>query len=397
MPLPLVALFVAAFAFGTTEFVIAGILPQVADGLGVSIPAAGYLVSGYALGIAVGGPLLTLATARVARKTLLLGLMAAFIAGQLACALAPDFTSMLLFRVAIAAAHGAYFGITMVVAVGMVRAERRGMAVALILAGLTVSGIVGVPVGAAIGNVWGWRWTFWAMFGLGIVAAAAIFALVPSTTGASRAAAGLRSEVRVLGRQQVWTSLILMLMLMIGQFVPYTYIAPLLQEVTGLDAGLVPWVLLLNGLGATLGVFIGGKLSAGGLMPALISMLALQGIVLALIYAVSAYPLPMIAALTVWGGLNFAIGTPIQTRILTWTADAPNLASSLIPSGFNIGIALAASIGAMVLGAGFSYRSLPLLGVAAMVVATIVALASYLWELRGGAARPLAVSAGAKQ
>ena len=188
---------------------------------------------------------------------------------------------MLLLRVAIAVAHGAYFGVAMVVAVGLVRQDQRGMAVALILAGLTVSGIVGVPIGTAIGNVWGWRATFWAMFVLGIVATLAMAALLPRGTGASAVAAGFRNEVRVLGRQQVWTCLIIMLMLMLCQFVPYTYIAPLLQEVTGLDAGLVPWVLLLNGLGATAGVFIGGKLAGRHLMPSLIAMLALQAVVLA--------------------------------------------------------------------------------------------------------------------
>ena len=179
---------------------------------------------------------------------------------------------------------------------------------------------------------------------------------------------------------------------------PYTYIAPLLQQVTGLDASLVPWVLLLNGIGATIGVFVGGKLSAGRLlMPSLISMLALQAAVLLIVYLVSPYPIPMIAALTAWGALNFAIGTPIQTRILSWTADAPNLASSLIPSGFNIGIAIAASFGSMLLASGYSYRALPLVGVAAMTVATAVALGSYLRELRSGAAMPLAASAQAPQ
>ena len=159
---------------------------------------------------------------------------------------------------------------------------------------------------------------------------------------------------------------------------------------TGLDAGLVPWVLLLNGLGATIGVFIGGKLAARHLMPSLIIMLALQAVVLAVIYAVSPYPLPMVVALTVWGGLNFAVGTPIQTRILAWTADAPNLASSLIPSGFNIGIAIAASVGAMMLSAGLPYRSLPLVGVGSMIVAVAVAVMSYAWEKRSGATPPAA-------
>jgi DHA1 family inner membrane transport protein len=392
MSLPLIALFIAAFAFGTTEFVIAGVLPQVADGLGVTIPTAGYLVSGYAIGIAVGGPLLTLATTLFSRKVLLIGLAVAFTVGQAACALAPDFASMLLTRVIVAVAHGAYFGVAMVVAVGLVRKEQRGMAVALILAGLTVSNILGVPAGTAIGNVWGWRSTFWAMFVLGLIATTAMIALLPRKAGASTVAAGLGSEVRVLGRQQVWTSLILMLMLMIGQFVPFTYIAPMLQEVTGLDAGLVPWVLLLNGVGSTLGVLAGGKLSDRRLMPSLITMLALQAVVLAVIYAVSPYPLPMVAAITVWGGLNFAIGTPIQTRILGWTADAPNLASSLIPSGFNIGIALAAFAGATMLNGGYGYRSLPLLGIAAMIIATAVALSSYISERRSGAIPPAPVA-----
>lgn len=393
MPLPLAALFIAAFAFGTTEFVIAGVLPQVAAGLGVSVPGAGYLVSGYAIGIAVGGPFLTILTARVPRKTLLVWLLVAFTLGQAACALAPDFFTMLALRVAIAFAHGVYFAVAMVVAVGLVRPEQRGMAVALILAGLTVSGIVGVPVGTAIGNAFGWRATFWAMFGLGVVAAVAMAVLLPNGTGAGAAPAGLRKEVRVLGRQQVWTCLIIMLMLMLCQFVPYTYIAPLLVEVTGLDASLVPWVLLLNGLGATVGVFIGGRLASRRLMPSLIAMLALQAVVLVVVYAVSPYPVPMVAALTLWGGINFAIGTPIQTRILSWTADAPNLASSLIPAGFNVGIAIAASVGAMMLSAGLPYRSLPLVGVGSMVVAVLVAVASYAWEKRSGAIPPLAAGA----
>ena len=159
----------------------------------------------------------------------------------------------------------------------------------------------------------------------------------------------------------------------------------------------MPWVLLLNGIGATIGVFIGGKLSAGRLlMPSLITMLALQAVVLLIVYLVSPYPVPMIAALTAWGALNFAIGTPIQTRILSWTADAPNLASSLIPSGFNVGIAIAASLGSVILASGFSYRTLPLVGVLAMSFAAAVALASYIWERRSGASQPLAAAAASQ-
>ncbi|RJT39216.1 MFS transporter [Mesorhizobium waimense] len=391
--LPLFALFIAAFAFGTTEFVIAGVLPQVADGLGVSIPTSGYLISGYACGIAIGGPLLTLATKGFSRKALLLGLSIAFTIGQAACALAPDFASMLLLRIAVAVAHGAYFGVAMVVAVGLVAEDKRGMAVAVILSGLTVSNVIGVPAGTAIGTLWGWRTTFWVMCALGVVATLAMLALLPRTAGASNQQADFAREVRVLARQQVWTSLILMLMLMIGQFTLFTYITPTLLEVTGLDKSLVPWVLLLNGVGATIGVFVGGKLSDWKLMPSLITLLCLQAVTLAVIYVVSPYPLPMIVAIVIWGGLNFSIGTPIQTRILAWTADASNLASSLIPSGFNVGIALAASLGAAMLNAGYGYRALPVVGAMAMLVAVAVALASYVWEGRSRATPPLPAAA----
>ena len=394
MPLPLIALFIAAFAFGTTEFVIAGVLPNVAEGLGVSIPTAGYLVTGYALGIAIGGPLLTIVTGRVPRRTLLIWLAVIFTAGQVACALAPGFAEMLFLRVAVAVAHGVYFGAAMVVAVGLVSEERRGMAVAVVLAGLTVSNILGVPAGTAIGNLFGWRATFWAMFGLGLLATLAMLALLPRTPAASAPPAGLAREIRVLGRQQVWTSLIVMLMLMIGQFVPYTYIVPFLREITGLGPELIPWVLLLNGVGATTGVFIGGRLAGWKLMPSMIGLLAIQAFVMAGMYFASPYPVPMIAILTIWGAVNFAIGTPIQTRILGWTADAPNLASSLIPSGFNFGIALAATIGSLLLTAGFGYRSLPVLGIFAMIIAVVVAAGSYQWERRSGARPPAAVPAG---
>lgn len=388
---PLIALFIAAFAFGTTEFVIAGVLPEVAEGLQIGVPTAGYLVSGYALGIAIGGPLLTIAAARVPRRTLIIALTIAFVVGQAACALAPDFLSMLAFRFATAIAHGCFFGVAMVVAVGLVPPAARGRAVAVVLAGLTISNIVGVPAGTAIGNFWGWRSTFWAMFALGIVAAAAAATLLPRKAVPSSEPVGLATETRVLARQQVWTSLIIMLMLMMAQFVPFTYITPMLRNVTRISEDAVPWMLLLIGLGSTLGVFAGGKLADGNLMRWLVVLLLVQAVSLLTVWLASPHALPMAAALFVWGALSFSIGTAVQTRILAWTADAPNLASSLIPSGFNIGIALAASIGAMLLDAGYGYRSLPLVGVAAMVVGAGVALLSSAAERRAGRTPPTAI------
>lgn len=392
MPLPLVALFIAAFAFGTTEFVIAGLLPQVAEGLSVSIPQAGYLVTGYALGIAIGGPLATIATAGVPRRTLLIAVAVLFTLGQLACALAPGFASMLAVRVTLAIAHGVFFGVAMVVAVQLVSEEKRGMAVAFVLAGLTVSNIVGVPIGAAIGGQFGWRATFWAMFALGIVATLAMIALLPAARQATAAPARLRDEVRVLGRQQVWTSLLLMQMLMIAQFVPFTYLVPTLTEVTGLSPDIVPLVLLANGIGATAGVFLGGRMAGAAMMPRLIALVAVNSALLALMYVVAPLPVPMIAVVMLWGCICFSIGTPVQTRILTWTADAPNLASSLIPAGFNIGIALAATIGSLLLAGGFGYRSLPVLGVGSMLAAALIAFLSWRAETVSGITPPAAAA-----
>jgi DHA1 family inner membrane transport protein len=179
-----------------------------------------------------------------------------------------------------------------------------------------------------------------------------------------------------------------MLMLMMAQFIPFTYIAPMLREVTHLGEDEVPCLLLLIGLGSTLGVFLGGRLADGDLMRALVVLLLVQAVALLAVWLASPYALPMALALTVWGALNFSIGTVVQTRILAWTADAPNLASSLIPSGFNIGIALAASIGAMLLNGGYGYRSLPLIGVAAMIVGAGVALLSSAAERRAGRTPP---------
>lgn len=395
MSLPLIALFLAAFAFGTAEFVIAGILPEVADGLGVSVPIAGYLISGYAIGIAIGGPLLALATKKLQRKTLILLLGTTFAIGQALCALAPSFELLMAARILVAVVHGAYFGIAAIVAVGLVSEDRRGFAVALILSGLTVSNILGVPGGTAIGNMLGWRATFWAVGGVGLLATLAVALFLPAGTGGATTQGSFKREFKALGRQQIVTSLAIVVLTMIGQYSLFTYIAPLLREVTMIDATMVPWLLLLYGVGATIGVFIGGRLADWNLMPSLITILALQVVAFTLVYFVSPYPLVMSVAMVFWGGVNFATGSPVQSRVLAWANDAPNLASALIPSGFNIGIAMGAVLGAMLLDNGFGYRNLPLIGSAALLLATIIAVGSYLWERRTGALPPTALPAAA--
>ena len=382
MSLPLIALFLAAFAFGTAEFVIAGVLPDVARGLGVSIPIAGYLVSGYAIGIAIGGPLLAVATKKLSRKTLILLLGGVFTFGQALCAIAPTFELLMAARVLVSVVHGTYFGIAAIVAVNLVPADKRGFAVALILSGLTVSNILGVPGGTAIGNALGWRATFWAVGVLGLAATLAVALFLPAATGQSSTTGSFLREFKVLARQQIVTSLAIAILVMIGQYSLFTYIAPLLLEVSRLDVNVVPWVLLLYGVGATIGVFVGGRLADWKLMPSLIVILACQALAFVAIYLAAPYPVIMAVVVVIWGGVNFAFGSPLQSRILAWAGDAPNLASALIPTGFNIGIAIGAVFGASLLDSGFGYRNLPLIGTAALVIAVFIAIFSYWLEQR---------------
>lgn len=393
MSLPLIALFLAAFAFGTAEFVIAGILPDVAEGLGVTIPVAGYLISGYAVGIAIGGPLLAVATKKMTRKALILALGGTFVVGQVLCALAPNFELLMLARVLVSVVHGTYFGIAAIVAVSIVAPEKRGFAVALILSGLTVSNILGVPGGTAIGNAFDWRATFWAVGAIGLVATLAIAFFLPRTAAASTTSGSFMREFKVLGRPQIVACLIIVALVMIGQYSLFTYITPLLTTVTGLETGIVPWVLLLYGVGSTIGVFIGGRLADWKLMPSLIVILALQAVMFVTIYLVSPYPVLMAIATIVWGGVNFAFGSPVQSRVLAWAADAPNLASALIPTGFNIGIAIGAILGAGIIDSGLGYGTLPLIGAVTSTLAALVAIGSSLLERNSDALPPLSAAA----
>ncbi|KRA99027.1 MFS transporter [Devosia sp. Root685] len=396
MSLPLIALFVAAFAFGTAEFVIAGILPDVAAGLNVSIPVAGYLISGYAIGIAIGGPLLAVATKKMTRKTLILLLGGVFILGQAFCALAPNFEMLMLARVLVSVVHGTYFGIAAIVAVSIVSPDKRGFAVALILSGLTVSNILGVPGGTAIGNALGWRATFWAVGIIGLLATLAVALFLPRNAASETTSGSFMREIKVLGRQQIVASLFIVILVMIGQYSLFTYITPLLTNVTGIETGVVPWVLLLYGVGSTIGVFIGGRLADWKLMPSLVAILALQAVLFVTIYFVSPYPVGMAIATILWGGVNFAFGSPVQSRVLAWAADAPNLASALIPTGFNIGIAIGAVLGASVIESGLGYGFLPLIGGISSALAAAIAVGSGLWDHSTGALPPAPTAVAAE-
>lgn len=381
MPLPIFALFLAAFGIGTAEFVIAGLLPDISTDLGVSIPTAGLLISAYALGVAIGGPLVTVALARLGRKTALLLLVALFSAGQVLCALAPDYTLLLVARILVSVGHGAYFGIAAIAATRIVGPDRAGRAVALLLTGITVANVLGVPLGTAIGNALGWRATFWVVGALGLVSLAGIALLVPESPATPRGQSSLARDIRVLARPAVYMTFLVIVVAMIGQFALFSFIAPFLVEETGVPLDWVPALLVLNGIGSTIGVLIGGRLADWKLMPTLIGMLLLLAVIYALLAVTGANPVLAGICILIWAGASFGFGAPAQTRILKAAADAPNLASPLVPSVFNIGIALGASAGAYALEAGWGYASLPLIGAAVSLAAAAIAAAS--WRLEG--------------
>ncbi|HWA19394.1 MAG TPA: MFS transporter [Devosia sp.] len=382
MPPALLALFAAAFAIGTSEFVIAGILPAVSTDLAISIPTAGLLVSLYALGVAIGGPLLATFTGRFPRKMLLLVYVTIFTIGYVVCALAPSYTTLLIARMVISLIHGAYFGSAMVTATTVVEEKRRGFAVALILAGLTVANVVGVPLGTAIGTAFGWRMTFWAVAALGVLSLLAIALLVPTDSAHEGQSGSLLSEIKVLGREPVLTSLLIIMSQTVGQFALFTYISPLLTNVSGIPLEAVPWLLLVFGAGSTLGVLLGGRLADWKLMASLTGILAVQLVIYLLMLPLAGSPWIMAVLVLIWGGTAFAFGSPVQTRILSNTQDAPLLAASLIPSAFNIAIAVGAWLGGALIDAGQSYAVLPWTGVIGTGIAVTIALLSWSRERR---------------
>ncbi|PSH67821.1 MFS transporter [Phyllobacterium brassicacearum] len=389
MPLPILALAIASFCIGTTEFVIMGLLPEVAADLGVSIPSAGLLVTGYALGVVVGAPIIAIATASLPRKPVLIGLAALFVIGNLFCALAPNYWMLMIARVVTAFGHGAFFGIGSVVAASLVPRHKRASAIALMFAGLTLANILGVPAGTALGEEYGWRATFVAVVAIGVVAVTAIALLVPSTSGEQKSG-GILSEVKVLGKLQVWLAMLISALASAGLFAVFTYIKPILTEVSGISTPMVTWILLLFGAGMTVGNIIGGKLADWKLMPTVIGTLAALVLVHSLFAETSGSAVATIAVVFVWGVLTFVIVPPLQMRVVETAGEAPNLAATLNQGAFNVGNASGAWIGGAALVWGVSYQNLPFVGAALALIGLLVALWSLMLDRRAHYERQLA-------
>lgn len=375
MPLSLLILALSAFAIGTTEFVIMGLLPDVAQDLGVSIPGAGWLVTGYALGVAIGAPFMALATARLPRKAALVALMGVFIIGNLLCAVAGDYNLLMFARVVTALCHGAFFGIGSVVAASLVPANRRASAVALMFTGLTLANVLGVPLGTALGQVAGWRSTFWAVTGIGVVALIGLLRFLPRQ--AEEQIVNMRAELAALKGAGIWLSLSMTVLFSASMFALFTYVAPLLGDVTGVSPRGVTWTLLLIGLGLTLGNIVGGKLADRRLGATLMGVFTAMAVVSTALSWTSTALVPAEITLFLWATAAFAAVPALQVNVVTYGKAAPNLVSTLNIGAFNLGNALGAWVGGSVIAHGFGLTRVPLAAAALAVLALIVTLITF--------------------
>ncbi|MFD4785852.1 MFS transporter [Streptomyces sp. NPDC058459] len=376
MPLALLALAVGAFGIGTTEFVMMGLLPDVADDLRISIPTAGHLVSAYALGVVIGAPLLAAVTARMSRRTVLIGLMALFVAGNALSALAPGYESLLAARFLSGLPHGAFFGVGAVVATGMVAPERKARSVSLMFLGLTVANVAGVPVATLMGQNMGWRATFLGVGAIGLAAIAALALLIPRDhTHAT--AAGLRHELAALRSVPVWLALGTTVAGFGALFAAYSYVTPMLTDSAGFAPASVTLLLALFGVGATAGNLLGGRLADHAMRGTLFGGLAALGVVLALLPVLMRAEWSAALGVTLLGMAAFVTGSPLQLMVMEKAAAAPSLASSANQAAFNLANAGGAWIGGLALAAGFGVTSPALAGALLAVLGLGVAGIAY--------------------
>ncbi|MBH1933219.1 MFS transporter [Streptomyces sp. AV19] len=386
MPLALLALAIGAFGIGTTEFVTSGLLPEVAEEFGVSVPTAGYLTTGYALGVVVGAPILAIVGSRVSRKKMLISLMGLFTAGNALSAVAPVFGVMLAGRIVASLAHGAFFGIGAIVAAGLVAPQKKAAAISMMFTGLTVSNIVGVPFGTMLGQSAGWRVTFGVIAGLGLLAMLGIATLVPRLPMPERTR--VSGEMAAFRNPQVLLAMAMTVLGFGGVFTLSTYMAPILTDVVGYASSSVTWLLVLFGIGMFAGNLVGGRLADRALMPLLLTGLTGLTVTLALMPLATHSKVATAVAIPLIGAFGFATVPPLQKRVLDQTADAPTLASAVNIGAFNLGNAIAAWLGGLVISAGFGYRVPNLVGAGMAAGALVLAVVSAGLERRTGDGTP---------
>ena len=377
MPIGLFVLSLAAFAIGTAEFIVAGILPNLATEFGVSIPSAGLLVTAYATAVAVGGPLLAMLTSRLPRKPLIVFLLALFSFGQALCAMAPSYSWLMAGRVFAACSHGLFFGAGSVAALELVPPHKRGMAMALFLGGITIANLMGIPAGTAIGNAFGWRWTFWAVGACGLIATILAALMLPPSRAHLEHRTSVYDELHAVKQQQVYLSYLVIVLAMVGSLAFATYQVPVMIRVTGILQDHTPYYLVISGVGAIIGIYAGGRAADWRLMPSLTTVLMLQAAAATILLVAIHQPISMAVAMFISGVSTWALNAPVQSRILHAARAAPHLASTLISTAYNIGIAGGAWVVGLWIDHGPGYHTLPAIGVITSFVAAGVAAVSW--------------------
>ncbi len=378
--LALLALSMGGFAIGTTEFVTMGLLPDIAAGVGVSIPQAGHLISAYALGVVVGAPLLAYFGARLPRRALLVGLMIVYAAFNLLSAAAPDFGSLAVARFIDGLPHGGYFGVASLVAASLAPAGRKGRAVAMVMIGLSVANVVGVPAATWLGQALGWRWSYVSAGMLAGVTVALVLAFVPNCPGDAEASG--RRELSGFARPQVWLTLLAGAIGFGGMFAVMSYIAPLVTDVGGLPTQAVPAFLLVLGLGMVVGTWLAGTLADWSVLRSLLAAAVGLGAALLLFGATIGFGwvalLPAFL-ITITGSV---LVVNLQLRLMDVAGDAQTLGAAMNHASLNVANALGAWLGGLVIAAGFGYTATAYVGVALSVAGFVVIALSAVLAVR---------------
>lgn len=367
---PLLALAAGAFGIGVTEFAPMGMLPLIADDLGVSIPTAGLLISGYALGVMLGAPLMTLTTGRMPRRTLLILLAGIFTLGNVLAALSGSYGMLLVARLITSLNHGAFFGVGSIVAASLVAPDRRAGAVAAMFMGLTVANVVGVPLATWAGEHLGWRASFWGIAALGLVTMAALRLTLPDIPAPEGGDA--RSELRVLTRGEVLMALGLTVVGSSAMFTVFTYIVPILEHETHASLSFVTAMLVTYGLGLTVGNWLGGKFADRSVDRTLVVTLLSLAAVLVAFALLMHNAIAAAILIFLWGIASFALVPPLQVRVMSAAADAPNLASAMNIGAFNLGNAIGAALGGGVIAMGLGYPAVALAGAATSALGLLI-------------------------
>ncbi|TDE10700.1 MFS transporter [Jiangella asiatica] len=382
MPPAVYVLGSSIFVLGTTEFMIAGLLPTIANDLDVSIPDAGLLISAFAIGMTVGAPVMAVATLRLPRKATLLAASAVFLAGHVVAALAPNYQVLMGARVVTAVATGAFWAVAAVVSVRISPPGTTARALAVLVGGLTLSNVLGVPAGTWVGQQLGWRAAFWAVAALTVVTALAVVALVPRAAGAAIAPPRVRDELRVFRGRRIWLALATTATFQAAMFAAFSYFAPLLTDVAGVDEADVPLVLALFGLGSFIGITIGGRVADRGLFLNIFGSLVTLAVAMSVLALVSGSTAGAVVAVFAVGVAGFSIAPGLNARVFVVAGDAPTLASSVNTSAFNVGNTLGPWIGGAAISAGWGYVAPVWLAAGLALAALGLAVAAWAHERR---------------